>query len=129
MLQSHNNCIFCKIINKEIPSTIIEETSSIITIKDIAPKAPIHYLIIPKIHVPDVTSLTADQLPVMADMFAMAQSLGKNHNNAFRLVINNGSAAGQMVFHLHMHFLAGGFHQSVEALCEEGLPGMTSDTL
>ena len=101
--------IFTKIIAREIPAHIIAENDQLIVIEDIAPKSPIHYLIIPKREVRDVQSLTTQDLPLVQEMFAMAQWLAKNIPGAdqFRLLINSGERAGQKVFHLHMHFLAG----------------------
>lgn len=104
-----NDCIFCKIIAKQIPSEIIAETEDILVIKDIAPKASVHYLILPKKHVKDVSSLEAGDCCIGGKMFKMAQILGQNltQKKDFRLIVNNGYGAGQRVFHLHMHFLAG----------------------
>lgn len=106
--------IFSKIIAREIPATIIAENDDVIVIQDIAPKAPIHYLIVPKIEVRDIQSLTEEQLPIVTKLFAMAQHLSKTVEGAshFRIVINSGERAGQRVFHLHLHFLAG------EKMCE-----------
>ena len=106
---SDNTCIFCKIIQKQIPSKIIAETEDIIVIEDIRPKAPVHYLIIPKVHVSDIQSFTADQHTLAGNMLFMAQKLSQqlSGSKAFRLQVNNGAEAGQVVFHLHMHFLSG----------------------
>lgn len=92
-----------------MPSAIITQTDDIVVIKDIAPKAPIHYLIIPKKHIDTLQSFEPVDQPLAGNMFMMAQTLGKQLPNpqAFRVVINNGAAAGQQVFHVHMHFLAG----------------------
>ena len=104
-----NQCIFCKIIAREITSEIILETDSILVIKDIRPKAPIHYLIIPKKHIADIQSLSKDDLSIGTDIFSVAQQLSSQlpHSQAFRLVSNNGADIGQIVFHIHIHFFAG----------------------
>lgn len=103
------DCIFCKIIAQEIPSTFIQETDDLIVIKDIAPKAPIHYLIIPKKHIKNIQELQPEDFGLMSSMVKMAQQLSSQllGDGDFRLVINNGFNAGQRVFHLHIHFLAG----------------------
>src|SRR5439155_25610404 len=107
-------------IHGAIPSKSILTTDDIVVIEDIAPKAPVHYLIIPKKHIPDVASLTSSDMPLVGSSFLIAQDLGKNlgKDSSFRLVINNGSQAGQSVFHLHLHFLAG-----------KDIPSMTSHSL
>ena len=103
-----DHCIFCKIIAKKLPSQIIEETDSLIVIKDIAPKSPIHYLIIPKQHRSDITFLQPEDKNFMAEIMFMAQLIAKKQMiSSFRLVSNNGSQVGQSVFHIHIHFLAG----------------------
>ncbi len=104
-----HNCIFCKIIARQIPATIIAEDQHILVIKDIAPKMPIHYLLLPKKHVADVQSCSSDDMVIGAQMFAMAHNLSQKIEGAqdFRLLINSGAGVGQAVFHIHMHFLAG----------------------
>lgn len=103
------NCVFCKIISQETPSTVIAQNELVIAIKDIAPKAPIHYLIIPKKHIRDIQSLQKEDAPYAAAMLLMARELSMQlpHDGAVKLVMNNGAQAGQSVFHLHCHFLSG----------------------
>jgi len=103
------SCVFCKIIAKQIPVTHVEETDNLLVIKDRAPKAPIHYLIIPKKHIENVGALVDQDVDSVAQIFLMARDLAKklSGSQAFRLVVNNGADAGQSVFHLHVHFLSG----------------------
>lgn len=105
--QADQNCIFCKIISGQIPSKIIYQTNHSIVLQDIAPQAPIHYLIIPKNHIQDLVSCTDSDtiLDLISIPAILAQQIGEN--TAFKLFTNNGYAAGQRVFHLHFHFLSG----------------------
>ncbi len=102
------DCIFCRIIAREVIAEVVAENDTLIVIKDIFPKTAIHYLIIPKVHYKDLQS--ASDCPLTCALFSMARTLSANIPGAeeYRLVINNGYKAGQRVFHLHMHFLAGG---------------------
>lgn len=109
MVTSTLDCLFCKIIEGTVPADIIAQNEQAIVIKDIFPKAPIHYLIIPKIHVINVAHLTSEQYEIGTELFALAQQVGVSLPGRpdFRLIINNGAHVGQSVFHLHMHLLAG----------------------
>lgn len=104
-----SSCVFCSIINGSIPAHIIAQTDDIIVIKDIAPRAPVHYLIIPKKHVSDVSSLEPQDIGIAGELLFMAQKLALQlpGSQAFRLITNNGADAGQKVFHLHFHFISG----------------------
>ncbi len=106
---ANTDCIFCKIIDKEIPSSVIAESGDVLVIKDRAPKAPVHYLIIPKKHIKDIASLDADSANLAAKALLMAGQVaqGLPGSKDFRLLVNNGPSVGQTVFHLHFHFLAG----------------------
>ena len=102
------NCIFCRIIAQEIPSSVVMETDDIIVIKDINPKAPIHYLIIPKIHLASINDFTKEHQDIAGTMLLTARDIAQNNNiTSFRLISNNGAQVGQSVFHAHIHFLAG----------------------
>lgn len=103
-----NNCIFCRIIAKEIPAQIIAENETVLVIKDINPQAPIHYLIIPKKHVTDIGALTLEDTSLAGSLLLMAQYISNLPGcDQFKLHSNNGPRAGQVVFHIHIHFCAG----------------------
>ncbi len=101
-------CIFCKIIARELSATIIEENDDVIVINDINPQAAIHYLIIPKKHISDISQLQPNDHAVAGSLLMMAQKLSEKdeRHKQFRLVSNNGPKAGQVVFHIHIHFMA-----------------------
>ena len=102
--------IFKKIINKEIKEEIIFENNTIICFKDINAVAPIHLLIIPKKEIPTVNDIDSIDKELIGEMFIAAKKVAKKLNieqNGYRLVINCNKDAGQTVFHLHMHLLAG----------------------
>ncbi|MBY0110007.1 MAG: HIT domain-containing protein [Candidatus Babeliaceae bacterium] len=102
-------CVFCKIIRGEMASKKIAENDTLIVIQDIFPKAPVHYLIIPKKHTQDIQSLPLENLNIATDIFAIAQHLSEKIEGArdFKLHVNSGKNAGQIVMHLHVHFIAG----------------------
>lgn len=103
------NSIFTKIINREIKSEIIDETEDLIVIKDISPQAPIHFLIIPKKQFENISAMECGDEIYGAKIFLMAKKLSEKipGEKDFKLIINNGKLAGQCVFHMHAHFLAG----------------------
>ena len=99
--------IFTKIIEREIPANIIYEDDKSIIIEDISPQAPIHYLAIPKKEIKGISDLSeSDQGIVDHLMMVIKNEMSNQGINDYRLVINNGSEAGQTVFHLHIHILA-----------------------
>ena len=104
------NCIFCKIINKEIPADIVYQDDEIIAFKDIAPVAPVHLLIIPKKHILSVNNLELEDKELIGRLFLTARKIAKEQGvseTGYRLVINVGKDAGQTVEHLHLHLLGG----------------------
>lgn len=109
--------IFSRIIAGEIPATVVYENDRLIAIKDIAPQAPVHLLVIPKIETfANVTELAAADPGLMAEMVAVAAELAAEHaNGEYRLVFNSGPSAGQTVFHVHAHVLAGGLEEATLA--------------
>lgn len=104
-----NDCIFCKIVSGDIPAQIVAHDDDIIVIKDIAPKAPTHLLIIPKKHIQDVAHIEDSDALLAGKTLLMAKKLSEQlpDSQAFRLITNTGKSIGQSVFHLHFHFLAG----------------------
>lgn len=104
------NCIFCKIINKEIPSTIVYEDDRVLAFKDINPVAPVHVLIVPKKHIPSIKDIKPGEEGYIIDIHMaanrIAEELGILHSG-FRLINNCGKDGGQTVFHLHYHLIGG----------------------
>ena len=102
-------CIFCKIINGEIPSEKLYEDEQCLVIRDIRPQAPVHVLVIPKRHISSTDAINAENAGEVAHLFTVipkaAVSLGVS--GAYRLISNCGEAAGQTVKHLHFHLLGG----------------------
>ena len=103
-----SDCVFCKIVNKEIKADILFEDQAIVAFKDVVPKAPVHILIIPKQHIEKVSAVKDPS--IFAKIFTVAQQLADQFQlkaQGFRVVVNEGKAAGQAVFHLHFHLLGG----------------------
>lgn len=105
--------IFGKIVAGEIPVEKLVETDRVIAFPDIAPQAPVHILVIPKTtEYADVTELAAGDPELLAEMVAVAKRLADEHADGdYRLIFNNGANAGQTVFHVHAHVLAGGLEE------------------
>jgi histidine triad (HIT) family protein len=101
--------IFAKIIRGEIPSEKVFESKHVLAIKDIAPVAPVHILIMPKKEIPDLQSMNSEDLPILSEIVMVAQKLAKEFGieDGYRLQTNNGKDAGQTVFHLHFHLIGG----------------------
>lgn len=104
-----SNCLFCKIIAGEIPSTKVYEDETVLAFRDIAPQAPIHILVIPKAHIGSVAEVTAETSSVVAHIFEVIAAIAKAEGleNGYRVVSNCGEDAGQTVHHLHFHILGG----------------------
>ena len=103
------NCIFCKIIKGEIPSTKVYEDEAILAFRDIAPQVPVHVLVIPKVHMEDCNGISAENSAVVAHIFEMIPKIAAEEGlvNGYRVVTNCGVDAGQTVPHLHFHILGG----------------------
>jgi len=103
-------CLFCKIISKEIPASIVYEDDKVLAFNDINPQAPVHILVIPKEHVQGVAEIKDTR--VISDLYAVMQKLAEQKGldkTGYRIVVNHGKDAGQAVAHLHFHLLGGRF--------------------
>ncbi|MBQ8391422.1 MAG: histidine triad nucleotide-binding protein [Clostridia bacterium] len=104
------DCLFCKIINGDIPSTKVYEDELVYAFRDIEPQAPTHILIIPKEHIASANELTEENASVVGHVFAVAAKIAKEEGIAeggYRIVNNCGEDGGQTVKHLHFHMLGG----------------------
>ena len=104
------DCLFCKIVAGEIPSTMVHEDDLVVAIRDIAPRAPTHILVMPREHIPSAAGLTESHGPLLGRLFAVAAELARDEgivDAGYRLTINVGSGAGQSVPHLHLHLMGG----------------------
>ena len=104
------DCIFCRIVAKEIPAKLAYEDSDLLAFHDINPQAPVHIQIIPKRHIAKVSDLTDENLPLIGNLVRVANRLAQESKIAepgYRLVINCNAGAGQSVYHLHLHLLGG----------------------
>ena len=101
------DCVFCKIVAREIPSSIVHEDEHTVAFKDANPRAPLHVLVVPKRHVERIADL--DDAGLAGRLVIAAAKVAKDagHGDNFRLVVNNGAGAGQSVFHVHLHVLGG----------------------
>ena len=104
-----SNCLFCKIIAGDIPSTKVYEDDLVLAFRDIAPQAPTHILVIPKAHIPSVDAVTEENCAVVAHIFTVIPRIAaaEGLTQGYRVVSNCGEDAGQTVHHLHFHILGG----------------------
>lgn len=103
------DCLFCRIVADEVPSDRVYEDDDVVAFRDVAPRAPTHVLVIPRRHVPDAHALTDGDGELLARLFAAIRRVADEAGVAdgYRVVTNIGPAAGQSVFHLHLHVLGG----------------------
>ena len=103
------DCLFCKIVAGDIPSTKVYEDDLVLAFRDIAPQAPSHILVIPKAHIPSVDGITAENSAVVAHIFQVIPKIAASEGlkDGYRVVSNCGADAGQTVHHLHFHILGG----------------------
>ena len=103
-----SDCLFCKIAAGEIPSTKVYEDEICYAFKDIAPQAPVHFLVVPKEHIRSVSEITGANSSIVGHIFEVIAKLAEEQGlGSYRVVSNVGAQAGQSVFHLHFHVLSG----------------------
>lgn len=103
------DCIFCKIINKEVSSNIVYEDKNFIVFRDIKPKAPVHLLLVPKTHIASVNDLDKKHKELVSDLLLLAKKIAKEQgvSEGYKLLFNIGRKGGQLVDHLHLHLMGG----------------------
>lgn len=104
------DCIFCRIIKGEIPSTKVYEDENVFAFRDISPEAPVHVLIVPKVHINSANDINGENSKYIAKIFEAAKIIAKSENleeSGYRIICNCGENAGQSVLHIHFHLLGG----------------------
>ena len=105
-----DNCLFCNIVAEEIPADIVYEDDSIIAFRDINPQAPVHILIIPKLHISTLNDLKPEHAELIGELILSAKDIAKKEgisDAGYRTGFNCNKAAGQTVYHIHLHLLGG----------------------
>jgi histidine triad (HIT) family protein len=105
-----SDCLFCRIVAGSIPATIVHRDDQLVAFRDIDPKAPLHVLIVPTKHIATLNDLTPEDDALIGSMFRRAATIAAEHGSAdrgYRTVFNTNREAGQTVFHVHLHLLAG----------------------
>ena len=107
---TETDCLFCKFVSGELQTDVVLETDSVLAFRDINPQASTHILIIPRKHIATVNDLTESDAGLIGDLYLIAKELAKEEGfseEGYRLVMNCNAAAGQTVFHMHLHLLGG----------------------
>jgi histidine triad (HIT) family protein len=107
---SEENCLFCKIIAGDIPGDLVHQDERCVVIRDINPQAPMHVLVIPREHLESLDEASQKEEGLLGHLLRVGARVANDHghaDNGYRTVINTGAGAGQSVFHLHVHVLAG----------------------
>lgn len=117
------DCIFCKIVKKEIPTDLLYEDNEVVAFNDIRPSAPVHILVVPKEHIQSICHLEGNHKGIISTMIFTAKKLASEFGLAgYKLVFNVGRDGGQMVDHLHLHLLGGwSSKEDIEAISHPGL--------
>ncbi|MBF0236041.1 MAG: histidine triad nucleotide-binding protein [Desulfamplus sp.] len=104
------DCLFCKIVHREIPSEFLYENDTFVVFKDINPHAPVHLLIVPKKHIRSINDLETRDSELVGSMFILAKKMAKEQGinvSGYKLLFNVEKGGGQVIFHLHLHLLGG----------------------
>ena len=104
------DCLFCKIIAGKVPTSLVRQSDTLVAFSDINPQAPLHVLIVPRKHIATLNDLSPDDDGLIGSMFRLAAELSRTHgyhDRGYRTVFNTNREAGQTVFHVHLHLLAG----------------------
>ncbi len=107
---SNTDCLFCKFVSGELDTDVVFETDKVLAFRDIKPRAPTHILIIPRKHIATINDLTKSDAKEIGNLYIVAKELAKEEGfseEGYRVVMNCNAAAGQTVFHLHLHLLGG----------------------
>lgn len=117
------DCVFCKIISKQIPADFLYEDDQLIAFKDINPSAPVHNLVVPKEHIPSIAHLEGNHKEVLSAIIYKAKDLAlKAGLKGYKLVFNVGKDGGQVIDHLHLHLLGGWVKKAeIDAMPDPGL--------
>ena len=106
--QAEADCLFCRIVAGDVPATLVRESDGVVAFRDINPQAPTHVLVIPRAHHATVADLAAAADGVLGEVVSVAAAVASDEGHSdYRLVFNTGAGAGQSVFHVHAHVLAG----------------------
>ena len=106
---STSNCLFCRIVDGDLPAEVVLRTDAVVAFRDVSPQAPTHVLVVPTEHLPSIEAITPEHAGLLDALVAAANEVARSERVAggFRLVTNIGPAAGQSVDHLHLHVLGG----------------------
>ncbi len=101
--------MFCRIVARQAPARIVYEDETVVAFEDLHPQSPVHVLVVPRKHLPSLKEAAPEDEPLLGHLFIVAAQIATKRNieNGYRTVINNGSWAGQSVYHLHVHLLGG----------------------
>lgn len=105
-----DDCLFCKIVNREVPSDFLYEDDEFVVFKDINPQAPVHILIVPKKHIRSMNDIEPEDKDTVSGLFLIAKQIAKEqgiNESGYKLVFNVEKGGGQMIFHIHLHLVGG----------------------